>query len=264
MSTTEFGCPYGTAPYVSYSQLDALHEMQHPTTDSPLEMQFILITQVKELLFRMAYVDLDEARNRLRANDCAQACRALARVSRVQRVLQSSWDYLNGMSASEFLGFRHVLGSASGNQSFMYRALEFILGNKDDESLAYIRQFGPLAPILAREVAEPSLDDEVIAYLGRTFGALPTPSRPALEPAVEEVWLAVYRDPNRYPEQYALAEALLEVAYQFAHWRSTHLLVVERMLGAKPGTGGTAGLDWLRRIRDHRFFPELWAVRTRM
>lgn len=263
--------PDATAPYVQYARLDDLHALQFPESDSPLELSFILITQVKELLFRMLFVELDTARTHVRDDDITAACRALARANRVQRVLLTSWETLTGMSATEFVEFRPVLGEASGIQSFMYRAVEYIMGNKDPESLERLRERGPLHPILEDEVSAPSLYDEVAAYLDRNVRPVTDITRGrdfssqyVASQDVEAAWLAVYREPIRYAAAHALAEALIELSFQFSQWRATHLLVVERMLGSKPGTGGTEGTRWLRHINDHRFFPELWSVRTEL
>jgi tryptophan 2,3-dioxygenase len=259
------------APYVRYACVDELQEMQFPLSDSPLELSFILITQVKELLFRMLYVELDGARTDIRDGDLEPACRALARADRVQRVLLASWDTLTGMSADDFAGFRQHLGEASGRQSFMYRALELIMGNKATVSLDYLRGFGSLHRILEQEVAAPSLYDEVVMHLHRHVRPVSEAlrrrdvSRPYVASQdVETAWLQIYREPGRYPAEHLLAEALVEVSFQFSRWRATHLLVVERMIGLKSGTGGTDGVQWLQHINAHRFFPELWSVRTKI
>ncbi|HEX3786186.1 MAG TPA: tryptophan 2,3-dioxygenase family protein [Pseudonocardiaceae bacterium] len=259
------------APYVRFASLEELHDLQFPSSDSPFELSFILITQVKELLFRMLYVELDVARSRVRDDDIVEACRALARAQRVQHVLLTSWETLTGMSATDFTGFRSILGEASGIQSFMYRALEFILGNKDEAGLDRLRRQGWLHQLLDEEIPAPSLYDEAIAYLHRTVRPMPDAllrrdfsrqHESSIE--VETGWQAIYHEPDKYPAGYQLAEALTELSYLFAQWRATHLLVVERMLGRKPGTGGTEGVDWLRHINEHRFFPELWSVRTKI
>jgi tryptophan 2,3-dioxygenase len=259
----------GGTPYAAFAGLEELHALQSPSSDSPLELSFILVTQVKELLFRMLHVELDTARKHLRADEVVEACRALTRGHRVQHVLLTAWEMLNGMSATDFVGFRSILGQASGIQSFAYRALEFALGNKDEASLDRLRQCGPLHRLLADEVRSPSVYDEVIGYLHRRVASIPDavlhrdvtrlyePS-----PDVEAAWLVIYRDPAGHPEGYLLAEALTELSFLFSQWRATHLLVVERMLGLKPGTGGTDGVEWLRHVNRHRFFPELWTVRT--
>ena len=258
-----------SAPYVRFASLNELHDLQFPSTDAPLELQFILITQVKELLFRMLYVELDTARTSIRDDDVTATCHALARGHRIQDVLLSSWGTLTSMSASDFVSFRDILGEASGIQSFMYRALEFIMGNKHEADLDRLRQYGPLHPILAGEVDAPSLYDEAVAYLHRNVRPIPDAvlgrdfSREhQASQDVEAAWLEIYRDPAGYPDGYRLAEALIELSFNFSNWRATHLLVVERMLGFKSGTGGTEGVAWLRQITDHRFFPELWSVRT--
>ena len=256
------------APYVRYACLDQLHKLQFPKTDSPLELSFVLITQVKELLFRMLYVELDAARAHARAADLLEACRALTRAHRVQQVLLVAWNTITGMSPSDFVRFRPLLGEASGQQSFMYRALEFIMGNKDMKGLNQLREFGPLPPIIQHEAAAPSLYDEVITCLKhRVSRETPEPEilpPPAVGDDIEATWLRIYREPASYPVEHQLAEALIELSFQFSQWRATHLLVVERMIGTKPGTGGTEGVEWLRRINQHRFFPELWNVRSRL
>ena len=261
----------GRAPYVEYASTDVLQEMQSPQSETPLELSFVLVTQVKELLFRMLYVELDVARARLREGDVDAACKALTRANRVQRVLLVSWEVLTGMSAADFAGIREFLGEASGNQSFMYRALEFIMGNKDEASLDRLREYGPLHRILEQEVEAPTLYDEAVKYLHDNVRPLDEAVRQrvsadphAADAEVEAAWLDVYREPDRHADGYALAEALIELAFQFSQWRAVHLLVVERMIGSKPGTGGTEGVEWLRRVSEHRFFPELWSVRTRI
>lgn len=254
-------------PYVDYARMDTLHSLQEPRTASPFEMSFILISQVKELLFRMVHLEVDQARERLREDSPEAACRALARAVRSQRVLIGCWESMNALTVDEFLVFRDVLGQASGTQSFMYRLLEFTLGNR---STAMVRSSDLDAfPELRAELGRPSLYDEVLRYLSRS--GFPVPEHlserdPAAvhEPdiGVEKVWTAVYRDPEGNRAAYDLAEQLLEVAYQFSHWRAAHLLVVERMLGGKRGSGGSDGAAWLRTVNEHRFFPELWSMRS--
>ncbi|GAB3123766.1 tryptophan 2,3-dioxygenase [Streptomyces calidiresistens] len=253
--------------YVGYARMDALHSLQEPRTESPFEMSFILISQVKELLFRMVHLEVDQARARLREDCPAAACRALSRAVRHQRVLIGCWESMNAMPVDEFLVFRDTLGQASGTQSFMYRLLEFTLGNRDT---AMVRSADLDAfPQLRAELDRPSLYDEVLRFLARSGFPVPEHLR-TREPAsryepdegVEKVWLAVYRDPDGHRAAYDLAEQLLEMAYRFSHWRATHLLVVERMLGGKRGSGGSDGAAWLRTVNEHRFFPELWTMRS--
>ncbi|XTZ15306.1 tryptophan 2,3-dioxygenase [Micromonospora echinospora] len=254
-------------PYVDYARMDALHALPAPATESPYELQFILLSHVKELLFRMVHLEVDQARARLREDRPEAACRALSRAVRHQRTLIGCWESMNAMPVDEFLAFRDELGEASGTQSYMYRLLEFTLGNR---GAAMVRHSDfTRFPQLRAELERPSLYDEVLRHLYRT--GLPTPEHVVTrdvtvpyEPdeGVEDVWATVYRNPDKYRPAYDLAEQLLEVAYQFSRWRATHLLVVERMLGGKRGSGGTDGASWLRKINEHRFFAELWTMRS--
>ncbi|MGW6010627.1 tryptophan 2,3-dioxygenase [Streptomyces sp. NPDC055210] len=258
-------------PYVSYARMDTLHELARPRTDAPGELTFILISHVKELLFRITHTEVVRARAALREDRPDAACLALARAVRGQRVQLAAWDVVAAMPPDDFLAFRDVLGEASGTQSFMYRALEFAMGNKDPRMVAGCAPYLDRYEVLRAELASPSLYDEALRLLARRGrdipdGLLERDWSAAYEPhdAVEAAWLAVYRDPASYGPEHRLAEALTELAYQFSLWRANHLLVVERMLGSKPGTGGTTGLPWLRAISEHRFFPELWRLRTRL
>ncbi|MGW5518575.1 tryptophan 2,3-dioxygenase [Nocardia africana] len=243
--------------YVAHGRMDELHALARPHTDSPFELTFILLSQVKELLFRAVYVELDQARRHLVADQPETVARALARAVRTVRVLTAAWDAFTGMSPDEFLSFRHVLEGASGIQSPMYRRLEFIMGNRDSAALALSADTLAAYPELTRELSEPSLYDEVLRFLGRR-AALPSGDD------VERLWVRVYHEPDRYPVEHRLAELLTDIAYEFSRWRATHLLVVERMLGRKRGTGGTTGVEWLRQVSEHRFFPELWSARTQL
>ncbi len=260
---------YTTPEYVAYARMDRLHELARPRSEARGELNFILISHVKELLFRAVTDDLDTARAALEGDEAAEACLALARATRTQRVLVACWESMNGMSVDEFVAFRHVLGDASGVQSFAYRVLEFVLGNRPAHQVEAAHTDGHPLPIA--ELARPSLYDAVLRYLARQGFSVPaecltkSPERQhESNPLVEDVWLEIYRHRERYPQAHRLAECLLEVAYQFSRWRATHLLVVERMLGGKSGTAGTDGAPWLRAVNEHRFFPELWTFRTRL
>jgi tryptophan 2,3-dioxygenase len=249
--------------------MDELHELQRPRSDARGELHFILLSHVKELLFRAISDDLNTARSALQRDDVRDACAALARATRTQRVLVACWESMNGMSVDEFVAFRHVLGGASGVQSFAYRTLEFVMGNRPATEVQTAREDGH--PLLQAELAKPSLYDVTLGHLARQGFAIPTSclkrapdTQHQPSPEVEDVWLEIYRQPADHRVAHRLAECLLEVTYQFSNWRSTHLLVVERMLGAKSGTGGTDGAAWLRTIAEHRFFPELWTFRSRL
>ncbi|MFZ4235339.1 tryptophan 2,3-dioxygenase [Streptomyces murinus] len=268
------GCPLsaaappGTTPYAHYARMDELLALQHPLSTADTEPGFIIMSQVKELLFKLLHTELTTARDQLDKDALGDALWTLRRSARVQQVLLVSWETFSVLSPAEFAQFRDVLGSASGFQSAGYRRLEFLLGHKDAAMVAPHRGTAGHAAV-AGQLREPSLYDAALALLARR-GLLPPadapnpdstlPYRTGIE--VEEAWRTVYRDPARHHELHLLAEALMDTAEQFARWRYTHLLTVQRMLGAKPGTGGTEGVAWLARISEHRFFPELWSVRS--
>lgn len=255
--------------YVTYGRMDELHQLQSPRTGARAELNFILLSQAEELLFRAVGDDLHTAREALGGDRVEDACAALARAARTQRALLACWEPMNGMTADEFVAFREVLKNASGEQSVTYRSLEFLLGNRPERHVGTVRREG--TPLLAEELGRPSLYDTALVWLaGRgCLDPSATPRAPWArqhEPRaeIEDAWLEIYRDPGTHPQEFRLAEGLLEVAYQFSLWRAAHLLVVERMLGGKGGTGGTDGASWLRVINEHRFFPELWTFRTRL
>ncbi|MFF2142915.1 tryptophan 2,3-dioxygenase [Kitasatospora sp. NPDC058190] len=271
------GCPFGgptteAAPtaYAEYAQMDALLALQHPRTASPTEPGFIIMSQVMELLFKLLHTEFTEARDRLSDDQLGAALWTLRRATRVQQVALSSWDFFSAMTPGEFAEFRHVLGTASGFQSASYRRLEFLLGNKNPQMVLPHREATSHAAV-ARQLGEPSLYDAVLALLRRR--GLPVadailarrPEAP-YEPhdSVELAWREVYADGGGHHELFLLGEALTDVAESFARWRYTHLVVVQRVLGGKPGTGGTSGVPWLDRISGHRFFPELWSVRSEL
>ncbi|MTD53336.1 tryptophan 2,3-dioxygenase [Amycolatopsis pithecellobii] len=260
--------PPGKTPYVDYARMDVLLSLQKPRTGAALEYRFIVISQVKELLFDLLYTELSRAREHLRDAMITPATELIRRTTSVLHLLISCWDALGELNTAEFAEFRDHLGAASGFQSFSYRKLEFLLGNKNPEMVRPHRR-APWYPEVARELTTPSLYDEVIRLLAKSAGSIPAPVSdrdPATlyhpEPAVEQAWLEVYRDPAAHRELYELGEVLTEVSSLFARWRSTHLLTVERIIGSKPGSGGTSGVTWLRSITGHRFFPELWSMRT--
>ncbi|MFD4799203.1 tryptophan 2,3-dioxygenase [Streptomyces anulatus] len=265
------GDPAGPATataYAEYARMDDLLALQHPQTGAATEPGFIIMSQVMELLFELLRTEFTTCRDRLAADDVDGALWTLRRSARVQQVALSSWDFFSAMTPGEFAEFRDVLGSASGFQSASYRRLEFLLGNKNPGMVEPHRHASSHGPV-RRQLSEPSLYDAALALLHRR--GLPVPvavlNRPPEEPytpdsRVEDAWRTVYADPVRYRDLHLLGEALTDAAESFARWRYTHLAVVQRVLGGKPGTGGTDGVAWLDRISGHRFFPELWSVRS--
>jgi len=258
------------SPYLDYEHIDVLLSLQQPRTDSRAEMCFYIMGQVKELLFKLLYVEFRSVRDDLAADRVADALWTLRRIQPVQRLLVNSWDVLRSLSPTEFNEFRDALGAASGLQSFMYRRLEFILGNKSAGMVRPHAGVPEIADELTADLMSPSVYDAAIAMLCRRGAPIPRthlerdPSTPYCpHPAVERAWVEVYSG-GFDTEPRLLAEALMDVAYHFSRWRAVHLLVVERMIGGKPGSGASNGLKWLRRAAEHRFFPELWSARDQL
>lgn len=255
--------------YARYLALDDLLAAQHPRSDCDDEMLFIIIHQTKELWLKQMLRELRLAKAEIQANALIPAYKALARVSRIQAVMTLSWDVLATMTPSDYSRFRDVLGPSSGFQSDQFRTVEFMLGLKDARFLAY--QDDRPAACMAMEGAlnAPSLWDDAIAAAARA--GLPIPAevltrdvtRPyEAHPDVEAAFLEVYRDTARYWELYQLAEKLVDLDDAMATWRHKHVITVERVIGGKRGTGGTAGASYLHSTLGKRAFPELWSLRT--
>jgi tryptophan 2,3-dioxygenase len=255
--------------YARYLALDTLLSCQKPQSPQDDEMLFIVIHQTKELWLKQIIRELHLAKAQIAADALVPAYKALARISRIQAVMTLSWDVLSTMTPSEYTRFRHVLGPSSGFQSDQFRTVEYLLGLKDGAFLKY-QEDRPEAQAAMRAALEsPSLWDDAIAALARAGFALPQEllhrdwSKPHQHSAeVEAAFLTVYREPERYWELYQLAEKLVDLDDAMATWRHKHVLTVERIIGAKRGTGGTAGVSYLQATVSKRAFPELWSLRT--
>jgi tryptophan 2,3-dioxygenase len=246
--------------YSRYLALDQLLSAQHPVSDEHDELLFIVIHQTKELWLKQAIAELEVALGLVHTDRLVEAYKGLARVSRIQAVMTLSWDVLTTMTPSDYTLFRGVLGTSSGFQSDQFRAVETLLG---------LRGGGVPGPLTTRFAAQPSLWDGANAALARAGFDLPDaalkrdwtqPYRP--DPAVEAAWAQVYRDPHRWWELYQLAEKLVDIDDALATWRHKHVLTVSRVIGMKPGTGGTPGVPYLESTLAKRAFPELWTLRT--
>ena len=248
-----------TRPALSYGDylgLDKLLDAQHPLSDSHDELLFIVIHQASELWMKLSIHELTGARDRIAADDLGAALKMIARVSRIQTQLIQSWDVLATMTPSDYHAFRPSLGQSSGFQSYQYRELEFLLGNKTAALDVYAGDPAVHAHLQA-VLAAPSLYDACTALLARRgFGG-------DLGTAwVEAAWLAVYREPETRWDLYELAEKLVDLEFRFQQWRFAHLKTVERIIGNKMGTGGTGGVSYLAKALEQSFFPELMKVRT--
>jgi tryptophan 2,3-dioxygenase len=259
----------GTMTYGDYLQLDAILGAQQPRSGDHNEWLFIIQHQTSELWLKLMLIELRAARERLHADDLPPAFKMLARVSRIMAQLVHAWDVLSTMTPSEYSAIRPYLGASSGFQSWQYREIEYILGNKNAAMLKPHAHRADIHAEVQRALAAPSLYDEAVRLLARRGFAIDAevlnrdvrqPWR--LAPSVEQAWLAVYRAPNEQWALYELAEELVDLEDAFRQWRFRHVTTVERIIGFKRGTGGTNGVAYLRRMLEVVLFPELWKART--
>ena len=244
--------------YADYLKLDQLLSAQQPLSPLHDEMLFIVIHQTKELWMKELLHELRLAVDLVGEDRFAEAYKAMARISRIQAVMTLSWDVLSTLTPVDYLKFRDVLGTSSGFQSEQFREIEFRLGIKNPAFLEQHDEETDGRARLEAALAEPSLRDAAIGALERAGFDLGDRSVDALAAA----WLQVYRDAERWFELYELAEKLVDIDDALASWRHKHVLTVERIIGNKRGTGGSAGAPYLRSTLDKRIFPELWSLRT--
>lgn len=259
----------GEMSYGDYLQLDAILGAQHPRSPDPNELLFIVQHQTTELWMKLALHELRGAVAAIRADDLPPAFKMLARVSRVMEQLVAAWNVLSTLTPSEYSAIRPYLGTSSGFQSWQYREIEYLVGNKNPALLKPHAHRPDVHARLERALAAPSLYDEAVRLLARRGFPIDAAvlERDVREPwrfapSVEQAWLAVYRAPNEHWALYELAEELVDFEDAFRQWRFRHVTTVERIIGFKRGTGGTSGVAYLRRMLDVVLFPELWQVRT--
>jgi tryptophan 2,3-dioxygenase len=255
--------------YGDYLHLDAVLGAQHPRSPDHNEMLFIIQHQTSELWIKLMLQELRAARERISVDQLPSAFKMLARVSRIMEQLVHAWDVLSTMTPSEYSTLRPYLGSSSGFQSYQYRELEFILGNKKPVMLKAHSHRPELHALVLQALQAPSLYDEAIRLLARKGFAIDPAdverdwSEPrAFSDSLTRAWLDVYRNPEGHWDLYQLAEEFVDLEDAFRQWRFRHVTTVERIIGFKPGTGGTAGVAYLRKMLDVVLFPELWKVRT--
>ena len=261
--------------YAGYLRLDRLLAAQEPlsgtATDPPRhdEMLFIIQHQVAELWMKLMIHELKAAIRHVQSDRLDGSFKILARVKLIQKQLFEQWAVLETLTPSEYEAFRPVLGSSSGFQSPQYRAIEFLLGNKDAALLEVFRHDAATFAELNALLRAPSLYDEFLRHLSRR--GLPVPAACldrdftqgyTRHPELVPVFKAVYDDPGAWWDAYDMCEKLVDIEESFQLWRFRHLKTVERIIGHKPGTGGSSGVAFLKRALDHAFFPELIDVRT--
>lgn len=257
--------------YSDYLQLDKLLNAQRLLSTAHDETLFIIQHQTSELWMKLAIHELSVTCALIAADDLQPAFKTLSRVSRILEQLNSAWDVLRTMTPSEYTQFRGALGQSSGLQSWQYRMIEFLVGNKNAGVLRFHEHDRPVFDRLEAARRAPSLYDLTIRLLARR--GLPIDravlDRDVSEPhaanaSVSAAWLSVYRDPQHFWELYELAEKLVDLEDYFRRWRFNHVTTVERIIGFKRGTGGTSGVSYLSKMLDVVLFPELWQLRTEL
>ena len=255
--------------YSDYLHLDAVLNAQHPLSPAHDEMLFIVQHQTSELWMRLMLHELSAAVACIARDELGSAFKMLARVSKIMEQLVHAWDVLATMTPPEYSAVRPFLSNSSGFQSWQYRSIEFMLGNKN---AAMLKPHAHRPELLAKVEAAwraPSLYDESLRLLARR--GLPVPashverdwSQPYVaSEAVEQAWLVAYREPKTHWDLYQLGEELTDLEDSFRLWRFRHVTTVERVIGFKRGTGGTSGVGYLRKMLDVVLFPEIWTLRT--
>ncbi|MFM9447901.1 tryptophan 2,3-dioxygenase family protein [Streptomyces acidiscabies] len=258
----------GTTPYEDYVRADVLTHLQHPLSEDPGEMVFLVTTQVMELWFTVIVHEWETATKALRSDGIPVAVDALKRSVRELEALNASWRPLAQLTPAQFNSYRSALGEGSGFQSAMYRRMEFLLGEKSASMLVPHRGAPRVHAELEKALHEPSLYDEVLRLLARRGHAIPdevlsrdVSLRYEPSPEVEAVWTALYQG-EQNAELARLGEALTDVAELVWRWRNDHLVATRRAMGAKAGTGGSAGVAWLEKRARKNVFPELWTARS--
>jgi tryptophan 2,3-dioxygenase len=257
--------------YGRYLHLDEILSAQHPVS-VPVhhdELLFILQHQTSELWLKLVLHELRAVQRQLAADELRPALKGLARVKHIQRCLTEQWSVLATLTPSEYSEFRSFLGTSSGFQSYQYRAVEFLLGNKDRHMIAVLADDPAATALLQEALEQPSVYDEFLRYLSRHGHAVPAE---VLErdvtlaheytPALVPVFARIYEGADEHWEAYEACEELVDLEENFQLWRFRHLKTVERTIGVKRGTGGSSGVAFLRKALELTFFPELYAVRT--
>ena len=259
--------------YTGYLQLDKLLDAQSPLSD-PVhhdEMLFIIQHQVAELWIKLLIHEVGGAIAHMRTDALPQAVKNLARVRHIQNQLYNQWNVLDTLTPSEYAEFRHVFGKASGLQSAQYRILEFMLGNKSRSMMVVYEHQPEWYAKLEAAMAAPSLYEEFLMHLARR--GMPVPQRVIdrdfgemrdTDDKVVAVLKTIYENRTEYWDRYETCEAFVDIGNNFQFWRFHHMKTVERIIGHKPGTGGSSGVTFLKKALEIEFFPELLRVRTEL
>jgi len=257
--------------YGKYLHLDEILSAQHPVSvpEHHDELLFILQHQTSELWLKLVLHELTDVRRRLAADELRPALKGLARVKHIQRCLTEQWSVLATLTPTEYAEFRSFLGASSGFQSYQYRAVEFMLGNKDRRMLSIFDDDEAARRMLADALEAPSVYDEFLRLLARHGHDVPVEilqrdvTLPyAFNADLVPVFVKIYENAEANWAAYEACEELVDLEENFQLWRFRHLKTVERTIGWKAGTGGSSGVAFLRKALELTFFPELYAVRT--
>lgn len=261
----------GSMRYGDYLQLDKILQAQQPLSSEHDEMLFIIIHQASELWLKQACFEIAAAITNVRNSNFRHAFKVISRVKQILNQMVQSWGILSTLTPVDYHSFRERLGSASGFQSYGYRKLEFLLGNKNADVLQVHRNTGFAYEDLERALHAPSLYDEVIRKLSeRGFeiesAVLERDVTLPYEPhdSVQQAWLSIYRNADKNFELYELAEKLVDIEDAFQQWRFKHMYTVQRIIGHQAGTGGSSGVNFLKKALDISFFPELLSLRSEL
>lgn len=255
--------------YGDYLSLDKVLDAQAPLSEAHDELLFIVQHQTSELWMKLALHEMAAAKAAIAAGNLPPAFKMLSRTARIFEQLNSAWDVLRTMTPSDYTTFREALGQSSGFQSYQYRAIEFLAGNKNAAMLRPHAHVPKIHDWLVGLKNQTSIYDEAIALMARSGFEIDAsvlsrdPSGPyQVNESVRNAWLTVYRDPHTHWPLYELAEKLVDFEDYFRRWRFNHVTTVERVIGFKRGTGGTSGVTYLRRMLEVVLFPELWDLRA--
>ena len=261
----------GRMSYSDYLHLERVLDAQEPLSEAHDELLFIIQHQTSELWMKLAIHEIRSAIKAIHRDQLQPAFKMLTRVARIFEQLNNAWDVLRTMTPSEYTEFRDQLGQSSGFQSYQYRAIEFLAGNRNLAMLAPHAHRSDVVAKLEEILAEPGLYDEALLLLARNgFDIGDDAHRTDWRSGRTEndkvlaAWKTIYASPQTHWLLYELAEKLVDFEDYFRRWRFNHVTTVERIIGLKRGTGGTSGVSYLRRMLEVELFPELWKVRTEL
>lgn len=257
--------------YGDYLNLEQILSAQNPLSQEHDEMLFIVIHQASELWLKLAGHELKSAIGMIKQRQFGPAFKVISRVKQIFNQLTQSWNILSTLTPVDYLKFRDALGHSSGFQSYSYRSIEFLLGNKNQDLIEVHKSNDTVYQELQQLSSSPSLYDEVLILMAEMGFAIDSnvTQRDWHQPYTEndsvlQAWLAVYKDADTHFELYELAEKLVDIEEAMQNWRFKHMYTVQRVIGNKMGTGGSSGVEFLKKALDISFFPELLKLRTRL